>query len=89
MVQVQKFIEDRNIKCKVEVVEAQKESDTVPMILDYANKAGDVDLIMIMTQQETSLVPFFVNSEATEIIRKSEIPVMSIVPKETGELSWR
>jgi nucleotide-binding universal stress UspA family protein len=89
MAQVQKFIEDRNIKCSVEVVEAHKESETIPMILNYAKQAGDVDLVMIMTQQETSLVPFFVNSEATEIIRNSDVPVMSIVPKETGELSWR
>jgi hypothetical protein len=40
---------------------------------------------MIMTQQEVGWVEFFVGSHANEFIRRSEVPIMSIVPKDTGE----
>ncbi|HOY31862.1 MAG TPA: universal stress protein [Bacteroidales bacterium] len=85
MLQVKKFIEERNIKCTAEMIEAAKESDMVPTMLVYAKQQGDIDLILIMTQQETGLTPFFVNSHATEVIRQSDFPVMSIVPKDLGE----
>jgi hypothetical protein len=40
---------------------------------------------MIMTQKETGFIPFFVDKQATEIIRLSSIPVMSIIPKDMGD----
>lgn len=83
--QVQNFIEEHNVKCTSEILEANKESEEVPMILDYAKEQGDVDLIMIMTQKETGWTEFFVDSQATDIIRMSDIPVMSIIPKDMGE----
>jgi len=60
----------------------QGEKTAVPTLLDYAEKKGDVDLIVIMTQQESAIVEFFIDSMAQEMIRRSEIPVMSVVPKE-------
>lgn len=83
--QVVNFIEERNIRCTAEIIEAAKESDDVPTMLVYAKQQGDIDLIMIMTQQETSIIPFFVSSQTTEFIRKADIPVMSIIPKDMGE----
>lgn len=85
MAQVQKFIQERNINCTAEMIEADSESDMVPSLLVYAKQQGDIDLILIMTQQETGLIPFFVNSHASDIIRRSDFPVMSIVPKDMGE----
>ncbi|HNW89028.1 MAG TPA: universal stress protein [Bacteroidales bacterium] len=85
MMQVKNFIEERNVKCSAEMIEANKESDMVPSMLVYAKQQGDIDLILIMTQQETGLVPFFVNSHATEVIRRADFPVMSVVPKDMGE----
>ena len=85
IVQVKNFIEERNIACTTEIIEVGKESEDVPALLVYAKQQGDVDLIMIMTQHETGLIPFFVSSQSTEIIRNSDIPVLSIIPKDTGE----
>jgi nucleotide-binding universal stress UspA family protein len=83
--QVQNFIEEHNVKCTSEILEANKESEEVPMMLQYAKDQGDIDLIMIMTQKETGWTEFFVDSQATDIIRLSDIPVMSIIPKDMGE----
>jgi nucleotide-binding universal stress UspA family protein len=49
-------------------------------LLEFAHRV-EADLIMIMTQQETEVIKYFVGSLAKEIIHNSDIPVMSIVPK--------
>jgi nucleotide-binding universal stress UspA family protein len=85
VIQVKNFIEERNVKCTAEILEANKESEETPLILKYAEEQKDVDLIMIMTQQETGFIPFFVDRQATEIIRLSRYPVMSIIPKDMGD----
>jgi nucleotide-binding universal stress UspA family protein len=86
LIQVRKFIEERGIEVSAEIIESERGSKTlIPAILEYAHKEGDIDLIMIMTQQEVGWVEFFVGSHATEMIRSSDIPVMSVVPKDTGE----
>lgn len=85
MNQVVRFIEERNIKCSSEIIEADKESEEVSKILEYSKQQGDVDLIVITTQQETSIIEYFVDSTATELIRLSEIPVLSVIPKDTRE----
>ncbi len=88
MNQVKRFIEETGIECEAEIIESPKGEKThVPAILEYARSKGDVDLIVIMTQQEFSIVEFFVGSHAQEFIRCSEIPVVSIVPKELGFVS--
>lgn len=83
--QVVNFISDKNIHCTGEIIEAAKESEEVPTILDYAAAQGDVDLIMVMTQKENALIPFFVDSQTTELIRLSKVPVMSVVPRDLGD----
>lgn len=86
LIQVRKFIEEKGVEVTAEIIESEGGSRTlIPAILDYAHEQGDIDLIMIMTQQEVGWVEFFVGSHATEMIRSSDIPVMSIVPKDTGE----
>lgn len=86
LIQVRKFIEEKGVEVTAEIIESEHGSRTlVPAILDYAHQQGDIDLIMIMTQQEVGWVEFFVGSHATEMIRCSDIPVMSITPKDTGE----
>jgi nucleotide-binding universal stress UspA family protein len=83
--QVQDFITDAGVNCSAELVESTgSEKSLVPIILRYAREQGDIDLLIIMTQQELAIVEFFVSSSAQEVIRTSEIPVMSIVPKELG-----
>lgn len=82
--QVKKFIEEDGISCTAELVETDGGERSLPVtILNYA-KEIDADLIMIMTQQETKLVEFFMGSAAQTILRLAEIPVLSIIPKELG-----
>lgn len=84
MEQVKETIEAAGIKCSTKIIETPAgEKTSVPVILDYARQEGDIELIIIMTQQESALVEFFVGSHAQEFIRNAEIPVMSVVPEET------
>lgn len=43
----------------------------------------DADLVLIMAQQETGLTDFFLGSQSQQVINRSNIPVMCILPKET------
>lgn len=86
--EVKKFIEAAGVVCDTDIIESPEGGKThVPAILDYARSKGDVDMIVIMTQQEFSIIEYFLGSNAQEFIRCSEIPVVSIVPKEMGFVS--
>jgi len=86
--QVKQFIEQEGIICTAEIVEGvENEKALIPTVLNYAEQQGDIDLIMIMTQQESGVIEFFVGSRAQEFVRLSPIPVMSIAPKELGFVS--
>jgi len=83
--QVVDFIASAGIACTFEVVESRGgEKTLVPSVLNYAAEQKDIDLIIILTQQEIGIVEYFVGSHAQEFIRLSDIPVMSIIPKELG-----
>jgi nucleotide-binding universal stress UspA family protein len=83
--QVTDFISNAGIPCTFDITESHGgERTLVPSILNYAAQQGDVDLIIICTQQEVGIVEFFVGSHAQEFIRLSDIPVMSVIPKDLG-----
>ncbi len=83
--QVRWFIEEQNIKCTSELLEAEGgERMLVPRLLKYIDKKEDIDLVMIMTQQENKLVEFFLGSAAQSIIRLSKTAVMTITPEQIG-----
>lgn len=83
--QVTDFISAAGIESTFEIIESNGgERTLVPSILEYAEQQGDIDLIIILTQQEIGIVEYFVGSHAQEFIRLSEIPVMSVIPKELG-----
>jgi nucleotide-binding universal stress UspA family protein len=85
LAQVQNFIEEAGIPVTSDILEIKDgEKTLVPAILNHAHQLGDIDLIIIMTQQESGFVEFFVGSHAQEFIRLSNIPVLSVVPKELG-----
>jgi nucleotide-binding universal stress UspA family protein len=85
LAQVKSFIEKANIRCTAEIIKGIKGDESLgQIIVDYANKV-EGDLIMIMTQQETDITELFIGSAATEIIHKSDIPVISIVPSPKNE----
>lgn len=80
--QVKSFIEEDGIKCTAKLIETEGGTKALAQsILKYSNVVN-ADLIMIMTQQETKLVEFFMGSSAQTLIRLSTVPVMSITPKE-------
>ncbi|MCX6303574.1 MAG: universal stress protein [Bacteroidetes bacterium] len=86
--QVKQFIETEGIRCTAEIIEGvENEKALIPTVLNYAEQQGDIDLIMIMTQQESGVIEFFVGSRAQEFVRLSPVPVMSIAPKELGFVS--
>jgi nucleotide-binding universal stress UspA family protein len=85
MKQVSDFIKKEKIKCTTKIIEKKGNEKTLaPLILDYAKQEKDIDLIMIMTQTEAGLFDLFLGSSAQHIINHSEVPVMSIIPKELG-----
>lgn len=81
LTQVSEFIEAQGIKCTQNFLNTQAgNANMCKALLDFSHKV-DADLIIIMTQQETEVIKYFVGSLAKEIIHNSDIPVMSIVPK--------
>ncbi len=83
--QVIDFIASAGIESSFEVVESGGgEKTLVPAVLKYTAEQGDIDLIIILTQQEIGIVEYFVGSHAQEFIRLSDIPVMSMIPKDLG-----
>lgn len=83
--QVQSFIKEAGVVCMAELLETgNSQQALVPAILDYARKENDIDLIIIMTQQENRLIEYFIGSAAQQILRQSEVPVMSIIPRDLG-----
>lgn len=82
--QVKSFIDEANILCTAELIEEDGGAKMVPYaIMDYAEKVN-ANLIMIMTQQENKLVEFFMGSSAQTMIRRSKVPILSILPRELG-----
>lgn len=85
MKQVGDFIKKANVSCTTKIIEKSGSEKTLaPMILDYAKNEKDIDLIMIMTQTEAGLFDLFLGSSAQHFITHSEVPVMSIIPKQLG-----
>jgi len=78
--QVKKYIGEQKVDCTAEIVRDTKgEHSLVASIVDYSNKCKG-DLIMIMTQQEVGFTDYFIGSSAQELINRSDIPVLSIIP---------
>jgi nucleotide-binding universal stress UspA family protein len=79
--QVSSYIKSQGVECTQTFLNSESGNENMcKALLDFAHKV-EADLIMIMTQQETEVIKYFVGSLAKEIIHNSDIPVMSIVPK--------
>ncbi|PIY07196.1 MAG: hypothetical protein COZ21_01530, partial [Bacteroidetes bacterium CG_4_10_14_3_um_filter_31_20] len=77
LTQVSEFIRNQDIECTQNFLNIQAgNSNMCKALLEFSHKV-DADLIVIMTQQETDVVKYFVGSLAKEIIHNSDIPVMS------------
>ena len=79
--QVKKQIVAEGIECETTLLEKSGNNESIATdVLDFAHDVKG-DLIVLMTQQENEIKDFFIGSFAKEIIHKSKIPVMSMVPK--------
>lgn len=85
--QVKGFVEKAGVRCTAEIIKGIKGEESLgQIVIDYANKV-EGDLIMIMTQQEQDITELFIGSAAQEIILKSDVPVLSIVPSPKKDLA--
>lgn len=78
--EVQNEISEKGVECSSKLIKALKGSDSLGKVITEYGKHIDADLIIIMTQQENEITKFFLGSAALEVIRNSNIPVMSITP---------
>ena len=76
--QVKHYISEREVNCTAEMV---KGGDVAEELLKYA-KQVKADLIMIMTQEEMNWTERFIGSAAQEVINGTDIPVLTIRPKD-------
>jgi nucleotide-binding universal stress UspA family protein len=84
--QVEQFIIDAGVKCTSEIVEGEKKRNLGDFIFDYEKKF-DADIIMIMTKKEELTLSNNISVTARYIINNSDIPVMSIRPKEVRHIT--
>jgi nucleotide-binding universal stress UspA family protein len=85
--QVKSFVEKAGVRCTAEIIKGIKGEESLgQIIIDYANKV-EGDLIMIMTQQEQDITELFIGSAAQDIINRSDVPVLSIIPTPKKDLS--
>jgi nucleotide-binding universal stress UspA family protein len=76
--QVKHYIDEREVVCTAEMVNGK---DVPEELMKYA-KQVKADLIMIMTQEEMNWTERFIGSAAQEVINGTDIPVLTIRPKE-------
>jgi nucleotide-binding universal stress UspA family protein len=87
LAQVKAVIEKAGVHVTAEIIKgARGEESLGQIVVDYANKV-EGDLILIMTQQEQDITEYFIGSAAQEVINKSDIPVLSLVPTPKKDLS--
>ena len=84
--QVEQFILDAGVKCTSEIIEGEKKRNLGDFIFDYEKKF-DADIIMIMTKKEELTLSNNISVTARYIINNSDIPVMSIRPKEVRHIT--
>ena len=84
--QVEQFVLDAGVKCTSEIVEGEKKRNLGDFVFDYEKKF-DADMIMIMTKKEELTLSNNISVTARYIINNSDIPVMSIRPKEVKHIT--
>ena len=84
--QVESFIKDAGVKVTAELIVGEKKQTLGDFVFEY-EKNFDADLIMIMTKKEELTLSTNISVTARYIINNSNIPVMSIRPKEQKYLT--
>jgi nucleotide-binding universal stress UspA family protein len=84
--QVEQFIKGADVRCTAELISGEKKQTLGDFVFEY-EKRFDADLIMIMTKKEELSLSTNISVTARYIINNSDIPVMSIRPKEQKHLT--
>tara|TARA_B100000963_G_scaffold82608_1_gene70421 strand:+ start:9267 stop:10142 length:876 start_codon:yes stop_codon:yes gene_type:complete len=84
--QVRDFITKAGVNCTSELVEGEKKQTLGDFVFEYSKKF-EADLIIIMTKKEELSFSNNISVTARYIINNSEIPVMSVKPKESKYIS--
>ncbi len=72
--QAKEYILGQEVKCQIETLEVKNISDST---IEYS-KNNDIDLISIMTEQESSPMNLLLGPYAQQLVNHSPIPVLSI-----------
>ena len=78
-----KYLEKADVKHVVKFVDVPK--NLTVTTLEYADEI-DADLIVIMTEQESSLTSFLLGNYAQQMLTLSSRPVLSVRPEEVNKL---
>ncbi|MFN4082897.1 MAG: universal stress protein [Bacteroidia bacterium] len=78
--QVANVVSDHGFKCEVDE-DIHLGVNPTDKTLEYAKKIN-AGLIIIMTEQESNLVSFFSGKYSEQMVKKSEIPVLSVHPRD-------
>ncbi|MBN1251905.1 MAG: universal stress protein [Bacteroidales bacterium] len=78
-----KFISEKGIICDIEII--NKGNAEIADIINNQAIKNKSELIIIMTRQESQILGYFMGSTATDIINKSEIPVLTMKPWDNEE----
>ncbi len=78
MKKAKSMIEENGVPCNIKLFK-KSYIPNYEVILDYALDI-DADLIMIMTHQESDFRGHYIGTFAHEIINRSDIPVMTMIP---------
>ena len=84
--QVVKFIKDHGVECTAELIHPKKDKGIVRNTLNFAYE-NDGDLIIITEDdKERDITDYFMGTDVQAMIYHSEIPVMSITPR---DMKWK
>lgn len=80
MKKAKSMIEENGVPCNIKLFKKTEKPD-YEVIIKYALDI-DADLIMIMTHQESDFRDHYIGTFAHEIINRSDIPVMTMIPSD-------
>ena len=75
--ELKQIFEKYDIECVTNLIESKE--DIFKVINNYAKEIA-AEMVMIMTQHELDFHDYIIGTNAQEIINKSELPVISIIP---------
>ncbi len=86
LIQVKNFITNANVECTAELLEGEEKQTLGDFVFNYQKKV-DADLIIIMNKKEELSFTNNISVTARYIINNSQVPVMSIRPKDKRHIT--